>query len=388
MKQYFSPKTNITMRKLSQLALLLSVIFSCKNAESQNLTQRPFGKLKNGSEVNLYTLRNANGMEVSITNLGGHITAIKVPDRNGNYTDVTHSVDSLSQYEAGSPFFGPIVGRYGNRIGNASFVLDGQKYQLFNNNGPNTLHGGKVGFDKKIWATTMQQGSEPALVMKYTSPDMEEGFPGELTVTVTYKLLNTNAISINYQATTTKPTVVNLTNHAYFNLAGADGRNTIENHELTMAANRICPVDKGLIPTGLLQKVAGTAFDFTKGRRIGQSINDSTDVQIKHGGGYDHCFVFADSSKNLKLAATVYEPTSGRVLELLTTEPAVQFYTGNFLNGRVVGKAGVRYNRRSGFCLETQHYPDAPNKPNFPSTVLRPGQVYNTTTMYKFSVKK
>ena len=379
------------------LSLIISTLISCSTKKTEqsddnsmkNIELKQFGKLNDSTSAMVYTLKNASGMEVAITNFGGYVLSIKVPDKDGNYTDVVHSCDSLPQYVKGTPFFGPIVGRYGNRIGNGTFNLDGKTYTLAKNNGPNSLHGGKVGFDKKLWAATIIDGEEPALKLNYTSPDMEEGYPGNLAVEVTYTLQKDNALKIEYKAVTDKATVVNLTNHTYFNLAGANGTNTILDHELTLNADKITPVDATLIPTGELMPVAGTPFDFQKSTRIGARIDDTSDVQIKYGGGYDHCWVFADSSKTLKPGATVYEPTSGRVMEMFTTEPAVQFYTGNFLNGSAVGKGGkVKYEKRSGFCLETQHYPDSPNKPQFPSTVLRPGETYATTTVYKFSVKK
>jgi aldose 1-epimerase len=350
----------------------------------KNIEMKEFGKLNDSTSAVIYTLSNEAGMKVAITNFGGHILSILVPDRNGKFTDVTHGCDSLSQYVKGT-FFGPITGRFGNRIANGQFILDGKTYKLFKNNGPNTLHGGKVGFDKKLWAASIIDGNEPALVLKYISPDMEEGFPGELTIQVTYTLQKDNAIRIDYQATTNKPTVINLTNHAYFNLAGANGTNNILDHVLTLYADKITPVDKTLIPTGELMPVAGTPFDFQKPTKIGARIDDTTHIQIKYGGGYDHNFVFTDTSNKLKLGAKVSEPTSGRVLEMYTTEPAVQLYTANFLRGTTIGKGGVKYNKRSGFCLETQHFPDSPNQAQFPSTVLRPGENYQTTTIYKFS---
>ena len=376
------------------LSLFLTNCSTKKTEDSGQLTMnnielKQFGKLNDTTSTMVYTLKNENGMTVSITNFGGHILSINVPDRDGKYADITHSCDSLEQYVKGVPFFGPIVGRYGNRIGNGQFTLDGKTYTLAKNNGPNSLHGGKQGFDKKLWAATIIDGAEPSLKLNYTSPDMEEGYPGTLSVEVIYSLLKDNSLKIEYKATTDKATVVNLTNHAYFNLAGADGKNNILDHELTLAADKITPVDATLIPTGELMPVANTPFDFQKATKIGARIDDSTHEQIKFGGGYDHCWVFADSTKNMKLGATVYEPTSGRVMEMYTTEPAVQFYTGNFLNGSVIGKGGkISYGKRSGFCLETQHYPDSPNKPQFPTTVLKPGETYSTSTIYKFSVKK
>lgn len=377
--------------------LFFSLLLACGSKKTEtsddntmkNIELKEFGKLNDSTAAMAYTLKNAAGMEVVVTNFGGHILSIKVPDKDGNFTDVVHSCDSLSQYVTGTPFFGPITGRYGNRIAKGKFTLDGKTFTLATNNGPNHLHGGEQGFDKKLWAAAIVDGEEPMLKLSYTSPDMEEGYPGALSVEVTYTLQKDNSLKLEYKATTDKATVVNLTNHAYFNLTGADGTNTILNHEIELKADRFIPVDKTLIPTGEVKSVSGTPFDFQKATKIGARINDTTDIQINYGGGYDHCWVFADSSKNLKLGATVYESTSGRVMEMFTTEPAVQFYTGNFLNGSAIGKGGkVKYEKRSGFCLETQHYPDSPNQPQFPSTVLRPGETYSTSTVYKFSVKK
>jgi aldose 1-epimerase len=384
-------------KTLLNLSLAALFFYSCETKKTEqkednsmkNIEMKEFGKLNDSTSAIVYTLKNAAGMSVDITNFGGHILSINVPDKDGKYGDVTHSCDSLEQYVKGVPFFGPIVGRYGNRIGKGKFTLDGKTYTLALNNGPNSLHGGKQGFDKKLWAAAIVDGEEPSLTLNYTSPDMEEGYPGALAVAVTYTLLKDNSLKIDYKATTDKTTVVNLTNHAYFNLAEANGTNTILDHEIMLAADKLVPVDVTLIPTGELIPVAGTPFDFQKSTRIGDRIDDTTNVQIKFGGGYDHCWVFADSSKNMKLGATVYEPTSGRVMEMYTTEPAVQFYSGNFLNGSAVGKKGkVKYEKRSGFCLETQHYPDSPNKPQFPSTVLKPGETYSSSTIYKFSVRK
>jgi aldose 1-epimerase len=344
-----------------------------------------FGKLPTGEAADLYTLKNSAGMVVKITNYGGIITYWSAPDKNGKYADVTLGCDSLGGYLKNSPFFGALVGRYGNRIAKGKFTLDGKSYTLVQNNGVNSLHGGKKGFDKVIWTATPIDGEEPQLKLIYTSADGEEGYPGKLDVEVVYTLQKDNSLKIDYKANTDKPTVVNLTNHAYFNLSG-DFSKEILDHEVTLNANKFLPVDETLIPTGELKTVAGTPFDFTKSFKIGARINEVKDLQIKYGKGYDHCWVATDSSKTLKTIASVYEPTSGRVMEVLTTEPAVQFYTGNFLDGMPAGK-GVNYKFRTGFCLETQHYPNSPNEAKFPTTVLRPNETYQTTTVYKFSAK-
>ncbi len=345
-----------------------------------------FGTLPDGRIADLYTLKNANGMAVKITNFGGIITYWTAPDKNGKYKNITLACDSLSTYVRGVSFFGALVGRYGNRIAKGKFSLDGKNYNLFLSNAPNTLHGGKQGFDQKLWAATAINGEEPQLKLSYVSPDGEEGYPGKLSVEVIYTLQKDNALKIDYQAVTDKATVVNLTNHAYFNLTG-DINKDILGHELTLNADKYLPVNATLIPTGELQSVAGTPFDFTKSFKIGERINDKTDTQIKYGNGYDHCWVFTDTTKNLKNVASVYEPTSGRLMEVLTTEPAVQFYTGNFLNGSIITKGGIGAKFRTGFCLESQHYPDSPNQPKFPTTVLHPNETYRTTTVYRFSVK-
>ncbi len=351
--------------------------------EVKNIEKTAFGALPDGSEADLYILKNANGMEVRITNYGGIITHWTAPDKNGKYADVVLGCDSLSGYLKGVPYFGALVGRYGNRIANGKFTLDGKEYTLAKNNGPNALHGGIKGFDKVLWQATTVDGEEPQLKLRYVSADGEEGFPGTLTTEVTYTLQKDNALSIDYSATTDKPTVLALTNHTYFNLT-ADMTKPVLDHEVEIKADRFLPVDKTLIPTGVLEPVTGTPFDFTKAKTIGAEIN-AEHQQIKFGGGYDHCWVFTDSSNSLKQVASVYEPSTGRVMEVSTTEPAVQFYTGNFLDGSNIGKGGVSYARRTGFCLETEHYPDSPNQPKFPSTVLRPGETYKSTTVYRFS---
>lgn len=348
-------------------------------------TSKPFGKTTDGTPVTLYTLTNAHGLEATIINLGGILVSLKTPDRTGKMGDVVLGFDTLEPYFTNGPHFGALIGRYGNRIGLAKFSLDGKEYTLAKNNGENTLHGGTVGFHKKVWtAKPVTRKDGQALELTYVSKDMEEGFPGTLTSTVVYTLTDANELRIEYSAKTDKPTIVNLTNHSYFNLAGTGD---ILKHEMMLAADRFTPVDAGLIPTGELKPVEGTPFDFRKPTAIGARI-DAADDQIKKGGGYDHNWVLNGKAGTMHLAARVSEPTSGRTMEVTTTEPGVQFYTGNFLDGTLKGKGGTVYQRRAGFCLETQHFPDSPNKASFPSTVLRPGATYSTTTVYKFGTDK
>ncbi len=373
------------------LAGSVILLFSCKQPPQPpkpNMEKSVFGTLPDGRTVDLYTLRNANGMTVQITNFGGAITSWTAPDKAGKYEDIVLGCDSLSGYLRGTPFFGALIGRYGNRIAKGKFTLDSTTYTLATNNDPNHLHGGIKGFDKVLWTATATDGETPMLKLTYLSTDGEEGYPGNLSVEVIYTLLKENALSIHYAATTDKPTVVNLTNHAYFNLANG-GKSDILQHELMLNATSFLPVDSTLIPTGELRPVKETVFDFTQATKIGARIDDKNDVQIKYGLGYDHCWVLnKNQSKTAELVATLYEPTSGRLMEVLTTEPAIQFYSGNFLDGKVIGKGNVPYQLRSGLCLETQHYPDSPNQPAFPSTVLRPGEKYQTTTVYRFLVKQ
>lgn len=379
--------------KLLGLALLagglMTACNSNKSAENQKMgiEKSAYGQLPDGRSADLYTLRNEAGMTAQITTYGGILVGLTAPDKDGQFEDVTLGFDSLASYTKNNPYFGALIGRYGNRIAKGKFTLDGKPYTLVTNNMGNHLHGGTIGFDKVLWTATPVEGDEPALKLTYTAKDGEEGYPGNLSVEVTYTLQKDNALKIDYQATTDKPTVVNLTNHTYFNLTGGAKRDILD-HVLTINADRFVPVDPTLIPTGELKSVSGTPFDFTKATRIGDRIDDSTDVQIKYGIGYDHCWVLTDSSNTLKDIATVLEPTSGRVMTVKTTEPAVQFYTGNFLNGSVTGREGFPYKKRFAICLETEHYPDSPNQPNFPTTTLRPGQTYKTTTVYQFSVKK
>jgi aldose 1-epimerase len=367
----------------------LSLISCSKTDEKQTMTstisKAVFGELPDGQTADLYTLTNTNGMTVNITNYGGIVTKLTAPDKNGEWADVVLGFDSLSNYVSGHPFFGALVGRYGNRIAGGKFQLNGTEYKLAINNGPNSLHGGKVGFDKVLWkATEVKEDSTVGLKLEYTSKDMEEGYPGNLTVTVVYTLGNDNSLNIDYTATTDKETVINLTNHSYFNLTG--NKRDILAHEVSILSDSIVPVNTELIPTGKLRAVEGTPFDFRKPTAIGVGIDKTEDEQIKNGGGYDHCWVINRTESGLIPFATVKDPESGRFMEVFTTEPAVQFYTGNFLDGKLAGK-GATFGKRSGLCLETQHYPDSPNQPQFPSTTLKPGDTYKTTTKYKFSAK-
>src|SRR5712664_145138 len=351
-------------------------------------TKKSFGKTPDGQPVDLYVLTNKSGAEASITNYGGAVVSLKVPDRNGKLADVVLGYDTADGYVNDKSYFGALVGRYGNRIAHAQFVLDGKTYTLAKNNGENTLHGGVKGFNKALWTAKILPAKDgQSLELSHLSKDGEEGFPGNLKVSVIYTLTDTNALRIVYSATTDKKTVLNLTSHGYFNLAGQGSGDTL-GHLLTIQADKFTPVDAALIPTGELRDVAGTPFDFRKSAAIGAHI-DQDEAQLKHGGAYDNNFALRRSGgAGESLAARVVEPTTGRVMEVWTTEPGVQFYTGNFLDGKTVGKGGVTYPRRSAFCLETQHYPDSPNQPKFPSVVLKPGERYHTITTYKFSVEK
>jgi aldose 1-epimerase len=351
------------------------------------VTKEPFGA-KEGIPVDLYTLRNAKGLEARIMNYGGTVISLKVPDRSGQLGDVVLGFDTLagytgSEYLKSNPYFGALIGRYGNRIGKARFKTDDREYTLAANNGPNHLHGGIKGFDKVVWEAKSVPGAEPALELRYTSKDGEEGYPGNLAVTAVYTLTSDNALKLEFTATADKETIVNLTHHSYFNLAG---KGDILGHEVMINADTFTPVDSTLIPTGELRPVQGTPFDFRTPTAIGARINQD-DEQLKFGKGYDHNWVINKPMGELGLMARVYEPTTGRVLEVLSTEPGLQFYSGNFLDGTLKGKGGWVYQFRDGFCMEPQHYPDSPNKPNFPSVLLRPGQVYKNTIIYRFSAK-
>jgi aldose 1-epimerase len=353
------------------------------------LTVEPFGETEDGEAVDIYTLTNANGMIVTILTYGGIIQSVQVPDRDGNMTNVTLGFNTLDEYLAGHPYFGCITGRYANRIARGTFTLDGVMYRLALNNGENSLHGGTVGFDKVVWAAEDASGPDgPAVTLSRVSPDGEEGYPGNLTVEVTYTLTDNNEIRIDYHATTDAATVINLTNHAYWNLAG-DGAGTIEGHMLQINASNYTPVDATLIPTGEIAPVADTPFDFTTPHAVGERIRD-TDEQLALGRGYDHNFVLDRESpedESMIVAAILSDPASGRVLTISTTEPGIQFYSGNFLDGTVYGAAGQAYRQGDGLALETQHYPNSPNQPEFPSTVLQPGEEYVTSTTYAFSTE-
>jgi aldose 1-epimerase len=345
-----------------------------------------FGQTPQGQQVRLYTLTNAHGLRAKIMTYGAIAVSLEVPDKNGKMGDIVLGYDNLNSYIKNSPYFGAIVGRYGNRIGKGRFVLDGVTYdKLAINNGENHLHGGIKGFDKVVWTDEpVRRPNAVGVKLSYLSKDGEEGYPGNLQAAVTYTLTNDNELRIDYLATTDKATPVNLTHHGYWNLTG--GQRDILGHVLTLNADRYTPVDKGLIPTGELLPVKGTVMDFTKPTPIGERI-ESDFEQLKFGGGYDHNWVLNKGGKEMTFAARVYEPTSGRVMEVYTKEPGIQFYSGNFLDGTITGKGGIVYQHRWGLCLETQHYPDSPNKANFPSTILRPGQEYETTTVYRFSTK-
>jgi len=345
---------------------------------------KPFGT-QGGRPVTLYTLTNSHGVEIKAMNYGGIILSIKVPDRKGQLGDIVLGHETLEGYIPNPPYLGAIVGRYANRIAGGTFTLDGKVYNLPKNDGPNTLHGGvEKTFNRVVWDGEVLKG-KTGVAFTYLSKDGEEGFPGNVKVKVTYTLTDANELVIDYEATTDKATPINLSQHSYFNLAG-EGTSDILNHEIMINADRFTPVDKNLIPTGELRPVKGTPFDFTTSTKVGARIEDTYD-QMVLGHGYDHNWVLNRKGDGLVLAARVYEPTSGRVLEVSTTQPGVQFYTGNFLDGTVTGKQGHVYKRRYGLCLETQHFPDSPNHPDFPSTILKPGETFKSKTVFKFSTR-
>ena len=343
-----------------------------------------FGETMDGTGVDQFILSNNNGMEVRIITYGGVITSWTAPDKNGDYKDIVLGYNTLAEYEAETPYFGALVGRYGNRIAKGKFSLDDQEYTLAVNNGVNHLHGGLKGFDKVIWdAKTIVSDSTVSLELSYLSKDMEEGYPGNLETKVTYTLNNKDELSVNYEATTDKPTIVNLTQHSYFNLT-ADFNQDILGHELVINADSFLPVDNTLIPTGEFRDVTGTPFDFKTSKAIGIHI-DNENIQLKNGLGYDHCWVLNDQNTGVRFVASAYEPVSGRLLEVFSDEPGIQFYSGNFLDGTLPSKNNGVYQHRTGFCLETQHYPDSPNQKNFPSVRINPGEKYNSKTVFRLS---
>ncbi len=373
----------------------LSFLFAMSSSASSSaatpaVTSTSFGRLPDGRAATLYTLTNAQGMRADITDYGAIVVRLTAPDRQGRLEDVVLGFNRVEDYVKASPFFGAVVGRYGNRIAGGRFTLDGKTYALATNNSPGGLpchlHGGQVGFDKVLWRGEPQLRDNVAgLQLTYLSRDGEEGYPGNLEVTVCYRLTNDNALHVEYSAVTDRPTPVNLTQHSYFNLKG-EGHGDINGHVLKLQARRMTPVNVGLIPTGEIRDVSGTPFDFTTPHAIGARLG-AADEQLRFGGGYDHNWVLDRDAEPLSLAAEVFEPDSGRVLQVWTEEPGIQFYGGNFLDGSYAGKGGRPYVYRGGFCLETQHYPDSPNQPAFPSTILRPGGTYRTTTVFRFAAR-
>ena len=382
-------KTNLLLTLLASV-LVTSAVTSCstccpcgkKHATMQaTIDKSPFGKLPDGTPVDLYTLKNAHGLTLKVMTYGALITGLHTPDRNGQPGDIVLGFDNLDAYVKGHPYFGAVVGRYANRIAKGRFTLEGHAYTLAANNGPNALHGGLKGFDKVVWAAEpLPAPNGVAIRFSYVSPDGEEGYPGNLAVKVTYTLTDRDELVMDYEAKTDKTTVINLTNHSYFNLAG---EGDILGHELMLNAASYTPVDDTLIPTGQMAPVKGTVMDFTAAKPIGRDLAQLTN----NPRGYDHNFVLNRAGKGLALCARVHEPKTGRMMEVLTTQPGVQFYSGNFLDGTLTGKRGITYQQHYGFCLETQHYPDSPNQPGFPSVVLRPNQTYQHSTVHKFSAK-
>jgi aldose 1-epimerase len=384
-------KTQLIMLAAAGLGSALLVGCATMSNTNSSVTKADFGRTPDGTPVEIYTLRNGKGMEADIMTYGGIVTSLKTPDKNGNFADVVLGFDNLDGYTKDAylkncPYFGALIGRYGNRIAFGKFSLDGTQYTLPINNAPNTLHGGLKGFDKVVWTIEEAKVGEhgPKLELTYLSKDGEEGFPGNLTVHATYTVTEDNALQIKFKATTDKDTVVNLTHHSYFNLAGGGD---VLGHVVTINADKFTPVDGGLIPTGELRPVAGTPLDFRSPTPIGAHIGETNYDQIKLGNGYDHNFVLNKKSNELSLAARVHEPATGRTLEVWTTEPATQFYTANFLDGSFTGKGGWNYKFRNAFCFEPQHFPDSPNHPAFPTSELKPGETYQSTIIYKFSAE-
>ncbi|CAN5225333.1 galactose mutarotase [soil metagenome] len=360
------------------LVVSCALLLGCAPQKQETTSLEAF-KRSSTDKLVMYSIQNKNGLKMSVTNFGGRIVSLWVPDKTNVLANVVLGYDSVQKYLTGNPYFGAMIGRYGNRIANGKFSLNGLTYQLPMNNGNNSLHGGPNGFHNVFWDVRADSNE---IEMSYISKDGEEGYPGNLKVKVTYSLSEQNEIIIDYEGITDKPTVVNLTHHSFFNLAG-EGNGDVLNHQMTINADKFTPVDEGLIPTGEIKSVSGTAFDFRKPHAIGERINN-IDQQLTIGQGYDHNWVLNKKSNELALAATVAEPTSGRVMEVWTTEPGLQFYSGNFLNSKDIGPSGKPYQFRSAFCLEAQHYPDSPNHSSFPSTVLNPGDTYKQRTIYKF----
>lgn len=357
-----------------------------QKTDSVSIEKKEYGTTPAGQKVDIYTLKNQKGMEVHIMTYGGIITSLKVPNKAGVSQDVVIGFNNLEQYTKANPYFGAIIGRYGNRIAKGKFTLDGKEYSLAINNAPNALHGGLNGFNRVIWTAEEAKGGDVAtLKLKYLSKDMEEGYPGNLTVFVTYTLKNDNSLDVLYEATTDKKTVLNLTQHSYFNLS-ADFSKPILDEQITIDADKLVPIAATLIPTGKLTDVTNTPFDFRKPKAIGKDI-EAKDEQLKNGLGYDHCWVLNNQDKGFRFAASAYDATSGRFLQVSTDQPGIQFYSGNFLDGTLPMRNGGTYAHRTGFCLETEHYPDSPNQKNFPTTELNPGENYKTKTTFKFSVK-
>ncbi len=382
------------------LIVFSGILLQCKNADKNHsdiknesmietklpITEAIFGQTKDDESIEEYTLKNENGVELKVITYGGRITSLKVPDNKGSFENVVLGFDDLEAYEADNPFFGALIGRFGNRIANGKFTLDGKEYALAQNDGKNHLHGGVQGFDRVVWKASPMEGEEDStLKLTYFSKNGEEGYPGNLNVTVVYTLTGDNTLEVTYEATTDETTIINLTQHAYFNLTG-DFSNDILNHKLVLDADAYLPVDATLIPTGEIRPVENTPFDFRNAKTIGQDISVENE-QLKRGQGYDHCWVLNGEQGDMRFAASAYDENSGRMMEIYTTEPGIQFYSGNFLDGTLPMPDGGKYEHRTGFCLETQHYPDSPNQDKFPSVVLKPGEKYNTKTTFKFSVK-
>ena len=386
----------MSLLRITALVIMAAAVGACggtTDAPSAGVTKSTFGVTAEGDSAHLYTLSNGDDVTITVTNYGGIITSLEVPDREGQMEDIVLGFDSLAGYRseayaAANPYFGALIGRYGNRIADGEFSLDGEMYTLETNNGPNHLHGGTEGFDRVLWEADPFEGEgEVGLVLTHTSPDGHGGYPGRLDVEVTYTLTDENELAIDYQASTSKATPVNLTQHSYFNLDGqADG--SILDHELMINAETFTPTDSTLIPTGTFRSVADTPFDFREPTPIGARI-DQDHRQLEIAGGYDHNFVLARQDRDsLHLAARVHDPDTGRQMDVLTTEPGLQFYSGNFLDGSLTGKGGASYPRRSGLALETQHFPNSPNEPDFPSTILQPDETYSSRTVYRFSTRQ